>query len=195
MPGPTFTELVGELLETLGQNLSAVRTVPEGMELRTSDAFLYAFVEEPNRLSLTAVRRWIEEAPGGGRRLVVFCRERLPLALSAELTRASATTVEGSRFHDLARSLGLGAYLGEEPRPAAMERPRLLPSSRLLDERMSRARTWQDWGVPALALRFYRQAAELKPGFLPARVGIAHALIALGLLPEAEAELADVLAA
>lgn len=188
-----FASLVGDLVAAMGQTLSAVRPTTEGIYLRTSDGFLYAFIEDPNRISLATVRRMIEEAPVGGRHLVVFCRGRLPLALTGELQRTGATTVEGIRFAELLRMLDLGTYVGDAPRAAPESRPRLLPSALFLEELMTRARTWQQWGVPALALRFYRQAVALKDGFLPARVGTAHALMALGLLPEASAELAEVL--
>ncbi|MHB8352413.1 MAG: tetratricopeptide repeat protein [Thermoplasmata archaeon] len=194
MTAGVFANLVGDLVGALGQTLTAVRPAPEGIYLRTSDGFLYAFLEDPNRISLATIRRMIEEAPGG-RHLVVFCRERLPLALTGELQQAGATSVEGSRFAELLRMLGLGTYIGEAPRARPEEKLRLLPSALFLEELMTRARTWQEWGVPALALRFYRQAAALKDGFLPARVGTAHALMALGLLPEAAAELAEVLTA
>ncbi len=195
MAEPVFSHLVGDLVEAMGQTLAAVRPVPEGIYLRTSDGFLYAFVEDPHGLSLATVQRMVEAAPGGGRRLVVFCRHHLPLALTAALAGAGATSVEGPRFGELLRMLGLGAYVGEAPPAPPEQRPRRLPSAVFLEELMTRGRTWLSWGVPALALRFYRQAAGLKEGFLPARVGAANALLALGLLPEAAAELADVLAA
>ncbi|HEV2449188.1 MAG TPA: hypothetical protein VGU43_02115, partial [Thermoplasmata archaeon] len=84
--------------------------------------------------------------------------------------------------------LGLGEYLGEEPRPEPSAPPRrLLPSAQVLEELVARARTWQSWGVPALALRFFRQASTLKPEFVPAQIGIAQSLLQLGLVPEGEA--------
>jgi tetratricopeptide (TPR) repeat protein len=48
--------------------------------------------------------------------------------------------------------------------------------------------------VPALALRFYRQAMELKPGFLPAKVGVGRAFLALGLTHDAERMFNEILA-
>ncbi len=97
----------------------------------------------------------------------------------------------------MARSLrapGSWTYLGEEPRAPPGESRRLLPSAHQLDGVLQRARTWLDWGVPALALRFYRQASELKPGFLPARTGIGRALLALGLISDADRTFDEVLA-
>jgi tetratricopeptide (TPR) repeat protein len=100
--------------------------------------------------------------------------------------RRGGTLVEGNRFHELVRQLGLEVYLGDEPRPVPPPTRRLLPSAQQLDAIMSRARTWLDWGVPALALRFYRQAAALKPEFLPARIGVGRSLLGLGLVSDAE---------
>jgi tetratricopeptide (TPR) repeat protein len=85
--------------------------------------------------------------------------------------------------------------LGEEPSAPPPESKRLLPSAHLLDEVMRRARTWLDWGVPALALRFYRQAADLKPGFVPAKIGVGRSLLALGLVADADRTFDEVLKA
>ncbi len=164
-----------------------MRPVPEGFLLRTTDGFLYAFLEDPAEISLVTVQRLLAEVGDRPARLVVLTSGRLPLALTAELTGHRATVVDGSRFRELATGLGLGAYLGEEPRPAASRAgTRQLPSARQLDDLVTRARTWLDWGVPALALRFYRQALDLKPEFVPARNGVGRSLLGLGLLPEAK---------
>jgi predicted Zn-dependent protease len=48
--------------------------------------------------------------------------------------------------------------------------------------------------VPALSLRFYRQASTMKAGFLPARTGIARSLLGLGLLDDADRAFAEILA-
>ncbi len=58
---------------------------------------------------------------------------------------------------------------------------------------MERARSWSAWGVPALALRFYRQASAMKPEFLPAKNGIAEALVEMGLTKEAARGFEEVL--
>jgi tetratricopeptide (TPR) repeat protein len=178
MPDAAFAELVQGLTTAFGQQMGASRQADEGLFLRTTDDFVYVFVEDPTRLSLAAVQRWIAEAPGGGRHLLVLSRTHLPLALTAEL----------------AHSLGLGAYLGQEPRPARPGGPdRRLPSAHLLDELMARGRTWLEWGVPALALRFFRQATDLKPEYGPGRIGAANALLALGLVEDARRAFREVL--
>lgn len=187
MPAPAFSELVGQLTEAFGQHPDAMRPTPEGFLLKTTDDFLYAFLEDPAQVSLSIVQGLLREVEDRPSRLVVFSPGRLPLALTAELAAKGATVVDGARFHELVIGLNLGSYLGEEPR-AVPERPgtRQLPSARQLDEVVVRARTWLDWGVPALALRFFRQALELKPEFAPARNGVARSLLALGLTPDAQ---------
>jgi tetratricopeptide (TPR) repeat protein len=194
MAGPSFVQLAGGLVEAMGQRLDSAKPTTEGLVLRTNDGFLYAFLEDPTKVSLEDVQRLLGEDTGAATRLVVLTPGRLPLVISAEVMRRGGTVVEGPRFAELARQLGLESLLGEEPRPKAAERNRLLPSAQQLDEVVHRAQTWLDWGVPALALRFYRQAAEMKPGFLPAKIGIGRSLLALGLASDADHQFDEVLA-
>ena len=194
MATSAFVQLAGALVEAMGQKLDAAKPIPEGLALRTGDGFLYAFFEDPNQVSLESVRRLFGEGDELPIHLVVLTPGRLPLAITAEVVRRGGTVVEGNQFHELARQLGLGTFLGEEPRPAGAPERRLLPSAQQLDQIMGRARTWLDWGVPALALRFYRQAVALKPEFLPARTGVGRALLALGLVSDAERTFDEVLA-
>ena len=190
----SFVQLAGGLVEAMGQRLDAAKPLPEGLVLRTGDGFLYAFLEDPDQVSLDTIRRVLESGDGTPAHLVVLTPGRLPLAIAAEVQQRSGTLVEGARFGELARQLGLDSMLGHEPRPPAAARPRLLPSAQLLDGAMGRARTWLEWGVPALALRFYRQAAELKPGFLPAKIGIGRSLLGLGLTDDADRAFMEVIA-
>jgi tetratricopeptide (TPR) repeat protein len=194
MASSPFVQLAGALIEAMGQRLDAAKPTDEGLVLRTGDGFLYAFLEDPTRVSLETISRLFGEAGPLPAHLVVLTPGHLPLALSEEVVHRGGTLVEGPRFAELARQLGLESMLGEEPRPRAAEARRLLPSAQQLDGIMHRARTWLDWGVPALALRFYRQAAELKPGFLPAKVGIGRGLLALRLVDDAERQFGEVLA-
>ncbi len=189
-----FVELASGLLEAMGQKLDAVRLVPEGLTIRTGDGFLYAFLEDPDQVSLETIRHLFGEGDTIPVHTVVLTPGRLPLAISAEVLRRGGTVVEGSRFHELARQLGLEAYLGEEPRAVPARTRRLLPSAQQLDQVMGRARTWLDWGVPALALRFYRQAATMKPEYIPAKIGIGRSLLGLGLVDDAVRVFQEVLA-
>ena len=194
MASPTFIEFASALVEAMGQKLDAAKPTPEGLTLRTSDGFLYSFLEDPNVVSLDTIRHLLGGEGNFLVRLVVLTPGHLPLAFSQEIGNHGGTLVEGSRFAELARQLGLETYLGEEPRPPPKEARRLLPSAQQLDGIVHRARAWLDWGVPALALRFYRQASDLKPGFLPARVGIGRALLGLGLTDDADRAFDEVLA-
>ncbi len=195
MTSPSFSELVSRLIEAMGQQLSAVRRIPEGLLLKTGDGFLYAFLEDPTQVSLNTVQKLIGEVGDAPMKLAILTPGHFPLALTQEVTSRRGSVVDSVRFAELVRSLGLGSYLGEEP-PAepTPTHARLLPSAQQLDVIVHRARTWLDWGVPALALRFYRQASTLKPEFLPARVGIGRALLGLGLVDDADRTFRAILA-
>ena len=196
MTAPGFADLIGRLMSAMGQRMDAVREVPEGLLLKTGDGFLFAFLSDPSIVSLATIQGLHKEVGDQPARLVVLTPGRLPLALGAEVLREHGTLVEAGRFQELVRGLGLGSFLGEEPRPERPSPPsRLLPSAQQLDEIMRRARTWLDWGVPAVALRFYRQASEMKPEFAPARIGIGRSLLGLGLAEDAERAFHDILAA
>lgn len=195
MASAPFVTLSSAVVEAMGQRLDAAKPTPEGLTLRTSDGFLYSFLEDPNQVSLEMIRELLGGQGSVLARLVVLTPGHLPLAFVEEVTSHGGTLVEGARFAELVRQLGLETYLGEEPRPPPKEARRLLPSAQQLDGVMHRARTWLDWGVPALALRFYRQAADLKPGFLPAKVGVGRSLLGLGLVDDADRTFDEILAA
>jgi tetratricopeptide (TPR) repeat protein len=194
MASTPFIEFASALVQAMGQRLDAAKPTDEGLVLRTGDGFLYAFLEDPARVSLEAVRKLVSGEAGGSARLVVLTPGRLPPVLAQELGRAGGTLVEGARFAELARQLGLGSWVGEEPRARPPDDRRLLPSALQLDDVMHRARVWLEWGVPALALRFYRQAIDLKPEFGPAKAGLGRALLALGLPDDADREFDEILA-
>lgn len=194
MGSAPFVQFASGLVEAMGQRVDAAKPTDEGLVLRTGDGFLYAFLEDPSKVSLGVIRRLSAGEGGEPPRLVVLTPGRLPLVLAQELLRSGATLVDGARFSELARQLGLGAWVGEEPKTKSPHERRLLPSAQQLDEVMHRARVWLDWGVPALALRFYRQASELKPEFVPARTGIGRSLLALGLTADADRAFDEVLA-
>jgi len=188
-----FVDLASALVQAMGQRLDAGKPIPDGLALRTEDGFLYAFLEDPAQVSLEDVRNLFGEEAGVPIHLVILTPHHLPLAIAEEAVRRGATLVEGPRFTELARQLGLETLLGEGPRAVRPDVRRLLPSAQQLDAIMHRARSWLDWGVPALGLRFYRQAADLKPGFLPARIGIARSLLALGLTDDADRAFDEIL--
>jgi tetratricopeptide (TPR) repeat protein len=194
MEGREFADLVAAVADAMGQRADAVRGTPDGLLLHTTDGFLFAFLEDPTKVSLTNIRRLLEDPDAKAGRLVLLTPGRLPLALSDEAVRGRASLVEHERFRELLRMLDLGERLGEEPRgPHDVPGNRLLPSARHLDAVTARARNWLEWGVPALALRFYQQALRHKPEFVPARLGVARSLQALGLADEAMAAYEQIL--
>lgn len=195
MASAPFVQLASALIQAMGQRLDAAKPTEQGIALRTSDGFLYAFLEDPNQVSLDTIAHLFEPQGPRPAHVAVLTSGHLPLAISEDVVRRGGTLVEGPRFAELVRQLGLEAMLGEEPRAPPREARRLLPSARQLDEILHRARTWLDWGVPALSLRFYRQAADLKPGFLPAKVGVGRSLLALGLVQDADRVFDEVLRA
>ncbi|HEV2231623.1 MAG TPA: hypothetical protein VGS18_05510, partial [Thermoplasmata archaeon] len=71
MPAAAFAQLVSQLMEAMGQSMASVREVPEGMLVKTSDGFLYAFVEDANQVSLGFVQRLGLEVGSEGARLVL----------------------------------------------------------------------------------------------------------------------------
>lgn len=192
--GP-FVQLAGSVVEAMGGRMDAVKPTEEGVVVQTEDGLVYAFLEDPTKVSLGTARRLMGEPSGGQVRLVVLTPGHLPLIIAAELARSGATLVEGPRFAELVRQLGLRTLIGEEPRPEPTNQRRLLPSAQQLDEVMQRARTWLGWGVPALSLRFYRQAVALKPEFVPGKIGIGRSLLALGLSDDADRIFNEVIAA
>jgi len=194
MASAPFITLASAVVEAMGQRLDAAKPTDEGLTLRTSDGFLYSFLEDPNTISLETIQHLLGGEGNVLVRLVVLTPGHLPLAFSQEIATHGGTLVEGARFAELVRQLGLETYLGQEPRAQPKESRRLLPSAQQLDGIVHRARTWLDWGVPALALRFYRQAVDLKPGFLPAKIGLGRSLLGLGLIDDADRTFDDVLA-
>ncbi|MGA8711352.1 MAG: tetratricopeptide repeat protein [Thermoplasmata archaeon] len=194
MASAPFITLASAVVEAMGQRLDAAKPTDEGLTLRTSDGFLYSFLEDPNTISLETIQNLLGGEGNVLVRLVVLTPGHLPLAFSQEIATHGGTLVEGARFAELVRQLGLETFLGQEPRAQPKESRRLLPSAQQLDGIMHRARAWLDWGVPALALRFYRQAADLKPGFLPAKIGLARSLLGLGLVDDADRTFDEVLA-
>ena len=193
MASTPFVQLAGSVIEAMGQRLDAAKPTEEGLVVRTGDGFLFVFLEDPTKISLEAARRLAGGDGAPPAQLVVLTPGHLPLVIAQDLLRRDATIVEGQRFAELARQLGLESWLGEEPRAAREPSRRLLPSAQQLDEVMHRAQTWLGWGVPALALRFFRQAADMKPDFTPARTGIGRSLLALGLIDDADRAFDEVL--
>ena len=194
MASAAFVQLAGGLVEAMGQRLDSAKPMEFGLVVRTSDGFLFAFLENPLTVSLGMVQKLATEEAGSPERLVVLTPGHLPLLITSEVVAQEAPL---SKDRGSSSSRGSSAWRrcwarSRGPEPASQRR--LLPSAQQLDQTMQRARTWLDWGVPALALRFFRQAAQMKPEYVPAKVGLGRSLLALGLSDDADRLFDEVLA-
>lgn len=180
----SFGRLVADLLAAIDQRLAAARPVEGAWLVKSADGFLFAFAPEPASLRETQVRHWLENADAPADRLVVFAPAPLPSELRSELVRRGATTVDGTRFVELAHDLDVSSPLLPPVERAAPGSGTSLPSAARWAGLLERAGRWSAAGVPPLALRFYRQAAELKPDSVDARVGLLSSAMKLGLWEE-----------
>lgn len=181
-----FGRLVAEMLEAMDQRLSAARPVERAWLVRSSDGFLFAFAADAAGLTSAEVRRWSEALDSPSARLVIFAPDAVPPELRAETVRRGGMVVDGERFVELVRDLGIVSPLAPAPAAEATPERHQLPTAGVFAELLERADRWSRAGVPALSLRFYRQAAALKPDALPPRVGVLRSLLALELWDEAE---------
>lgn len=182
-----FVRLVEEMLEAMDQRLAAARPVRDGFAVLSTDGFLFVFAPRGERIAPSSVRHWLEAHQAPPERLVLFSPEPVSAAVLEEVAHGAGTVVAGPSFDNLVRQLGIDTPLLPPPRPAPDGPSRhYLPTVERLEAAMGRARTWEDSGVPALSLRFYRQAAALKPEYRPALVGVARALAHLGWWEEAD---------
>src|SRR5579871_3035679 len=103
MPGTEFAALVAAVAEGMGQRPDAVKG--------TADAFLFAFIEDPDRLSLSAVDRILADPRSAGGRLLLLTPGRIPLAFAQRIAEHRGSLVEHERFRELLRGLDLGPLL------------------------------------------------------------------------------------
>ncbi len=190
-----LASLVGAIAESFGQSVREVKQESGATYLATPDGFLYIFLEDPERAGSIVEAEGLSHPSPALRHLVVLSSLALPAEAVKALESAGVTLVAGERFQRLLESLDLatGGPPSSSSAPSGAQR-RALPTADLLDSTMDRARVWMEWGVPAIALRFFRRAAQLKPEYLPALRGIAHAYLALGFPEDAEQAFQQVLA-
>lgn len=196
MASKRFASMVDAIARAFGQQGRELKETSEAIYLRTPDGLVYAFFEDPQKLSPALVKRLVSSMGEDLSRLVVL--GLLPLAPSSveALEDAGASVVSGDRFHRLLEGLELTGY-GEPsaPLPKAEENAdrRVLPTADRLDQLMERGRTWMGWEVPAIALRFFDEAARMKPEYVPALLGAGGALVSLGAADAAESTFERVL--
>jgi len=98
MASAAFVQLAGGLVEEMGQRLDSAKPMEYGLVVRTSDGFLFAFLENPLTVSLGMVQKLATEEASAPERLVVLTPGHLPLLITSEVVRAGGTVVEGPRF-------------------------------------------------------------------------------------------------
>lgn len=189
-----FVRLVGEMLEAMDQHLAEARPVRDGFVVRSTDGFLFVFAPRAERVSPASVRHWLEEGAALPERLVLFSPEPLPGPVRDEVDRGGGTLVAGPSFANLLRQLGIDPSALGPARALEPSAGHYLPTVEGLEAIIGRARSWEESGVPALSLRFFRQAAALKPEYVPALLGVARSLAMLGVWKEADRAWRDVLA-
>ncbi len=195
MEAGAFVRLVGEMLEAMDQRLSAARPVRDGFVVLTTDGFLFVFAPRADRISPPSVRHWLAPNEVPAERLVLFSPEPVSDSVREEVSRGGGTVVCGPAFANLVRQLGIDSPLVPPSRRVAdTSRGHYLPTLERLEAILGRAQSWEESGVPALSLRFYRQAAALKPEYLPALIGVARSLANLDLWKESDAAWKEVLA-
>ncbi|EQD53231.1 hypothetical protein B1B_10359, partial [mine drainage metagenome] len=183
-----FVRLVGEMLEAMDQRLAAARPVRDGFVVLSTDGFLFVFAPRADRVSPASVHQWLGTNEAPAERLVLFSPDPVSGAVREEVGEGGGTVVDGPAFVNLVQQLGIESPL-LPPSPPVSGAPRgyYLPTVERLEAILGRARSWEESGVPALSLRFYRQAAALKPEYLPALIGVARSLAILGQWKEADA--------
>ncbi len=189
MASKRFATMVDAIARAFGQEGRQLKETPEAIYLRTPDGLVYAFFEEPERLSAALVKRLVASMGEDLSRLVVLSLSPLAPESVSALEEAGSSVVAGDRFHRLLDGLELTGYAGSEtatPPPDPDGERRVLPTADRLDQVMERGRLWMGWEVPAVALRFFDEAARMKPEFTPALLGRGLALLALGSADAAE---------
>ncbi|NNN17108.1 MAG: tetratricopeptide repeat protein, partial [Thermoplasmata archaeon] len=187
-----FVRLVGEMLEAMDQRLAAARPVRDGFVVLSSDRFLFVFTPRADRVSPASVHQWLETNEAPAERLVLFSPDPVSDAVRGEVGAGGGTVVDGPAFVNLVQQLGIESPLLPSTAPGVAPPGHYLPTVERLEAILARARSWEESGVPALSLRFYRQAAALKPEYRPALVGVARSLSMLGQWKDADAAWKDV---
>ncbi len=186
---PIDTAKVAEaVIRTLGQELVTARSVAGGTAGETRDGWIYLVLDGR---ALPEHRALLDHAVAEVRRrrlhLAILTPQPLPSPEGERVAAHGGAVVSGSRFALLLQELGLERFLPVSDRPGRTTERRTLPSQDRLYDWMERGRNWLAWGVPAMALRCFREAAQLKPDFLPAQLAEVTALAVLGRFDVAEA--------
>lgn len=190
MASQRFASMVDAIARAFGQPGKQLKESAEALYLRTPDGIVYAFFEDPSKLTGELAGRLLKSQGQDLSRLVVLSLSLLSPEAVEVLEKGRASVVAGERFLRLLEGLELTAYVEGAPgAPQATPEPearRVLPTADRLDRTLERARMWMAWEVPAIALRFYDEAVRSKPEYVPALIGRGMALLALGSHDAAE---------
>lgn len=182
--------MVDAVARAFGQGGRDLKETPDAIYLRTPDGLVYAFFEDPDRLAGPVVKRLVASMGKELSRLVVLSLRPVSSDSTEALEEAGASVVAGDRFLRLLDGLELSGFAESGPIPPTPppleEDRRVLPTAERLDQLMDRARLWMSWEVPAIALRFFDEATQMKPEYAPGLLGQGMALIELGAGDAAE---------
>lgn len=170
--------LVESIAENFGQRLVDAKRAGATTFLSTPDGFLYAFIEEPQHLAAKYLETLKEKGLADFKHIVVLSSGNLSPQSLEILNDPKVTVVTGDRFIYLVHAMGLDAT-SAPPAPSPPGQS-TLPTAQRLDRLMHMGKDWIEMGVPALAARFYGEAAKLKPEYVPAYLGVGEAYLALG---------------
>jgi tetratricopeptide (TPR) repeat protein len=170
--------LVESIAENFGQRLVDAKRAGATTFLSTPDGFLYAFIEEPSHLTAKYLETLKEKGLADFKHIVILSSGSLTPESLQILNDPKVSIVTGERFTFLVHAMGLESA-SAPPAPAPVGQS-ALPTAQKLDKLMHLGKEWIDMGVPALAARFYGEAAKLKPEYVPAYLGVGEAYLALG---------------
>jgi tetratricopeptide (TPR) repeat protein len=171
--------MVESIAESFGQRLIDAKNAGETTFLSTPDGFLYAFVEEPKRMTPKFVTTLMEKGLEDFKHIVILCTGNMAPEVLEHVKGDRVSVVQGDQFDYLLHALGV-VDLMMPPAPP-LEGRSTLPTATRLDKLMHLGKDWMDLGVPALAARFYGEAVTLKPEYVPAHLGAGEAYLALGM--------------
>lgn len=176
------TRLVETIAESFGQRLTDAKRAGSTTFLSTPDGFLYAFVEDPEHLTRAYISTMVDKGLKDFKHIVILTSGKVPAELLPPLHTQKISVIEGAQFSHLLEVLGVQGATGvPAPSSTPTSSQSVLPTAQRLDRLMHIGKEWSEKGIPALSARFYADAVDLKPEFVPAYMGLGEAYMALGL--------------
>jgi hypothetical protein len=175
------TRLVETIAESFGQRLTDAKKAGSTTFLSTPDGFLYAFVEDPEHLTRAYISTMVDKGLKDFKHIVILTSGKVPTELLPPLHTKKISVIEGAQFSHLLEVLGVQGPTGVPATSATTSPQSVLPTAQRLDRLMHIGKEWSEKGIPALSARFYADAVDLKPEFVPAYMGLGESYMALGL--------------